>query len=848
MLRPASWFAALGILCLVGASPQAAGPPPSSQAPLAEQALAVLRRHCVACHDADGKAKGGFAHVLDRERLVARGQVVPGRPAGSALYDRPARGEMPPGKKPKLSALELRVLSRWIEAGAPAGQGVAEPPPASEADVLRLILADLRSLEPRDTRFVRYLSLAHLPSAGAGPAEVEMHRQALAKLVNSLSWHPRLSPPRAIDPARTVFRIDLRWYRWNARAWDRLVTRYPYRANPGQPLQEAARLVGAEQPFVRGDWFVATASQAAFYHDLLALPSSDRALERQLQVDVRANLEEDALARSGFNGSGVARNNRVLERHDAPFGAYWRSYDFSENTGRQNLFERPLGPLPGPHGFVPAGGEIIFHLPNGLLGFLLVDAAGRRVDKAPGEIVSDPKRPDRLVENGVSCLGCHSSGLIPKDDQVRRHVLEHPRAFPSAVRDTVRAYYPLPASFRALIDADNERFVSALKKLGVAVGDPEPVSSVVLRYEGVLDLRTAAAEVGCRPEELAGLIRSDVELTRTLGPLPARGTVQRQVFEDAFGQLLRLAPPPAGGGGEARPVPGHETVLRGHRGSVRALAWGVGGVVATAGDDRSVRLWEATSGRERLLLDGHSEEVEALAFSPDGKKLASAGRDRIVRIHDAATGKLLLRLTGHTDAVKALAFAPDGRRLYSAGADRAVRIWDVERGEELAALAGHTGTINALAVSGDGKYLLSGGNDRSVRLWDLGSGLARGAWEGHTGAVQTLALAPDGRRALSGGSDRTVRIWDVATGRMLSRLEGHGDSVVAVSFAASKDGVLSGARGLEGRALLRWEASGKEIGGLDVGRVEVMAFSPDGRRVLIAEGSEARVLDVRGAE
>jgi mono/diheme cytochrome c family protein len=845
MLRQASrrFTAAGSVLFLwVGLSFGAAGPVPfPSRSDLPRKALEILQRHCASCHGSEEKAKGGFGHVLDRERLVTRGQVVPGKLAESALYERTARGEMPPGKKPKLSADELGILARWIETGAPAPLGSIDFTPVAEADVLRLIVADLNSLEARDRRFARYVSLAHLLPSGASPGDLEMHRQALAKLVNSLSWHPRLRIPHAIDPARTVFRVDLRWYRWTARNWERLVVRYPYRSLGGEPLREAARLTATESPLVRGDWFVATASQAAFYHDFLNLPGTDRALERQLQVDVRANLDEESAARSGFNGSGVARNNRVLERRDAPLGAYWRSYDFSENTGRQNLFDRPLGPLPGPHGFVQAGGEIIFHLPNGLLGFMLVDGAGGRVEKAPGDIVSDPKRPDRLVENGVSCLGCHSSGLIPKDDQVRRHVLGHPHAFPLGVRETVRALYPPPATFRALVDEDSQKFVAALKKLGVAAGDPEPVSTVVLRYEGVLDVRTAAAEVGCRPEELAARIRTDIELTRTLGPLLARGTVQRQVFEEAFPQLLRLSP--GSGGVRETPVAGGPVFLRGHRGDVRALAWGPGGVAATAAADRTVRLWETNTGRERLILEAGTDEIEALAFSPAGKQIAWAGHDRVIRVWEAGS-KRTRRLVGHTDAVKALVFSSDGRRLFSAGADRVVRIWDVERGEERDSLVGHTGTINVLALSPDGLRLLSGGNDRVVRLWDLKTGRERSAWEGHTGSVQTLSFSADGRLALSGGSDRTVRVWEVASGRTLLRLEGHTDSVVAAAFVGTTGQIVSAMRSTEdgGRTVKVWDSAGKELAVGTVGRVELLAFSPEGRLALVAGGGDARVV------
>src|SRR5262249_61642258 len=138
----------------------------------------------------------------------------------------------------------------------------------------------------------------------------------------------------------------------------------------------------------------------------------------QLRVDAAVNIQQERVARAGFNGSGVARNNRLLERHDAVHGAYWRTYDFDavqQNLverdtllpDRKNLFAFPLGPGAQGNNFQHIGGEVIWNLPNGLQGYLLVNANGLRVDKAPTAIVSDPKRPDRARETGISCMGGH---------------------------------------------------------------------------------------------------------------------------------------------------------------------------------------------------------------------------------------------------------------------------------------------------------------------------------------------------------------------------------------------------------------------------------------------------------
>src|SRR5262249_57304279 len=142
----------------------------------------------------------------------------------------------------------------------------------------------------------------------------------------------------------------------------------------------------------------------ALYQDILQLPSNAAELERQLRVDVAQDIQQERVARAGFNGSGVSRNNRVLERHDSMLGVYWRTYDFEavpQNLiernillpDRRNIFAYPLGPGGGETTFQHAGGEAIFNLPNGLQGYMLVHAVNTRINKGPTAIVSHPKRP-----------------------------------------------------------------------------------------------------------------------------------------------------------------------------------------------------------------------------------------------------------------------------------------------------------------------------------------------------------------------------------------------------------------------------------------------------------------------
>src|SRR5260370_40187181 len=133
---------------------------------------------------------------------------------------------------------------------------------------------------------------------------------------------------------------------------------------------------------VRADWVESGASGPRLVNDVLQLPQTDAELEKQLHVDLEENIPQEKVSRAGFNGSGVSRHNRLIERHESGYGAYWKSYDFGSSAGRQNLFEHPMGPGGG-DAFDHNGGEIIFNLPNGLQGFLVLCGKGNTSYKVP---------------------------------------------------------------------------------------------------------------------------------------------------------------------------------------------------------------------------------------------------------------------------------------------------------------------------------------------------------------------------------------------------------------------------------------------------------------------------------
>lgn len=819
-MPPIRW----SVVFALAASPVLAAEPN----PLAKKAQDVLKAHCYRCHGSEGNIEGGMNYVVDLERLVTRKKVIPGKPDESPIYKRVLAGTMPPPEvKQRMSDADKTALKEWIAAGAPPLVADQMRGFVKQEQINECILADLEKIDRRARRFQRYFTLTHLYNSGAAEDELRTYRNALSKLINSLSWHPKIRNPEPIDPHATVFRIDLRWYMWDATSWNRLLQDYPYGIlDDGVTTRVIAVFTASKVPVIRGDWFVATASRPTIYQDVLQLPGNLAELERQLRVDASLNITQERVMRVAFNGSGISKNNRVLERHDAVHGYYWRTYDFEEvpqalldrglaAPDRRNVFAYPLGPGSVENTFQHAGGEAIFSLPNGLQAYYIMNAVNNRLDKAPTAIVSDPKRPDKAVELGISCMGCHIPGIHPKADQMREHLETNPKAVSKADREIALALYPPKDKSLAQMEEDAKKFQKALEQTGTHIARYEPIITLTLRYEGDIDAMSAAAEAGLPWDEFQKRVGESAALSGPLGSLRvAGGTVARQVWVQTFGDVVRelrlgslfqstqIGPSLPDNTGELDPL----EVSAGQANQLAFTADGKRAVIASA--DRSVRLWEVEGKRDLKRFIGHTSSVWAVALSPDGKLALSGGMDGTVRLWDVETGLQKKQLEGHAGLVTAVAFAPDNQAV-SGGLDGWVNLWDLDTGKQVHRWRGPMKYVSAIAVSPDGSHAIIAA-DRVLRLWSLQDGKQVRTYEGHTSPVTAVAYSTDGKQIISGGDDRTTRIWDTESAKQLQTLNGHEGAVRSVALSANGKWALTA--GADATVRLWKLAEGKDVG------------------------------------
>jgi WD40 repeat protein len=280
---------------------------------------------------------------------------------------------------------------------------------------------------------------------------------------------------------------------------------------------------------------------------------------------------------------------------------------------------------------------------------------------------------------------------------------------------------------------------------------------------------------------------------------------------------------------------------------VNAVAFSPDGTQLATGSLRTLRIWNLrTESKPMELQVGRLEQVEAVAFSSDGTRLATCGNDKTVRIWDATTGQPQLRIihdSGVFSSVHGVAFSPDGTRLATCGNDKTARIWDAITGQQQLKII-DAGYLYGVAFSPDGTRLATCG-DKIARIWDATTGRQQRLQVIHNGDVRAVAFSPDGTRLATCGEDKTARIWDATTGQQQLEVI-HGGYVFAVAFSPDGTRLATGSRDKTARI---WDATTgqQQLEVIHGGYVRAVAFSPDGTRLATGSNDKtARISDIVG--
>jgi WD40 repeat protein len=393
-------------------------------------------------------------------------------------------------------------------------------------------------------------------------------------------------------------------------------------------------------------------------------------------------------------------------------------------------------------------------------------------------------------------------------------------------------------------DAERERQVAIVRELAAAADanlDVDAERSVLLALEAVERARSAQMSFRFEAEEALhrAVVASRIELR-----VPDLGGA---LDWSPDGSLFVTEGPEESGLIDIRDAATGESVrsFRGHEGDVNLVAFSDdGSLLATSGDDGSVKVWDPATGELIRGFDGGGGQMWGVSMSPDSSLLAAASwDDQTALIWDVATGRRITEIGPITPSF-VTSFSPDGRRLAIATFDSGGVIVDARTGDQLFALEGQEFGVSDVDWSPDGHWIATSSPDSTVRIWDAETGRSRFTLFGHKGEVVAADWSPDSRRLVTGSNDGTAKVWEISgdgTRELLSISAQERGGGLWVAFSPDGRRIMTGDQDIS--AVKIWDVG--PSGDAEWANVPTdptslggVAFTPDGAGLVAGNGDE----------
>ncbi len=276
--------------------------------------------------------------------------------------------------------------------------------------------------------------------------------------------------------------------------------------------------------------------------------------------------------------------------------------------------------------------------------------------------------------------------------------------------------------------------------------------------------------------------------------------------------------------------------LKGHTNRVNSVHFSSDGKYIISGSwDETLKLWKIESAEEIRTFKAYDKGINAIAYSSDGEFIINSDTsDNNFRLSRISTGKVLNIFKEHKTKIVSLAFSPDGNYIISGSENNNLIFWDRRESKKIKKYKGHDDLINDIDFNNDGKNFATASNDKTIRIWDVTRKYARKTLEEHKDIVTHIEFSPDGRTLISSSADKNLILWNVSSGDTIRSFIGHTNKINSVAFSPDGNYIVSAGSDTTIRI---WETESARLLGIFTGHqsiINCVQFSPDGKYIVSA--------------